>query len=494
MAPLIAVATVLRNAVLFTNAVLAAQLHKLPPEFDGPLADIRRRRRASASAAYTPFQGGDNATSSKSNDSKEVENVDPILTTRRPDIAPGETVTLEKIRRQPQSGSEGELADLWQYAHARATNAPSSFGEHTVPGSRCSGQNGMDVDNLPEDIRLPNKAFNELVAVPQHCSKQPQSSNKMLPPSTRPIRQPKKPRQRSITYCDSAKFNNNHLSQVLQIDSVTLPRHLTNVIQRDNFDFAHGEDPRVACWPGYEFRDWRTQPANLRAYCTKQNASQDNVEAVLYSRKRQVPEEESDDDGMDARGRMIDHVVWADRENTDPPARRRRCRCPTPIRDIVYQRGASKFSAETSLYQTPCPPPATPIPAVSFSQTLLFSSATSKTRKPPTPAVIPLQFLAVATRLRASEIASRRSERAAQQAELRKKRGGLMIDVEGRLKKWRAREIGRNTKIADQYATAFEGWDWRLKNEGGEEGKKKREWVKSMWEMPKKGRGGSELA
>jgi hypothetical protein len=359
----------------------------------------------------------------------------------------------------------------------------------------------LQVDHVDSALttRLPDTTHDKIVTLNPNFSQNQQSSDMEMAPPARPASQPEKVQGSSITFLEYAKFNNSSDPEVRQIDGVTIPPHLLNMVQLDSFDFTFAQGSKVACRLGYKFQESATTPANLKIHCLKQNSGAGRVEAVLYSRKRKAPEDDADsedfDDDMDARGRMIERVVWSNREHDSAPAKRP---C-LPNRDRVFMRAAS---SESSLYQTPHPI-ATSSPAVEFKQTLLFSSHAKRGLSPSlqyksilhdsclylgktTPArrrrKPSLLYKAMVHTLHDNSASLHKAEVANQQEALRKERGGLMIDFENRLK-MSSKDIGRNAKIADAYATALEGWERDLK---GSEGGKGKAWITSMWEMPEK--------
>jgi hypothetical protein len=466
--------TGLRDLVLFTNAVLATRLHEIKYvklEVLEKLINPRKRKllspfdnepvhllkRACTPAAYTPSCYGEYARFDDSDDSKTLGIADPAPATRLTAITYEETLDLERKPASDEVLAE-VLAEIWK---------------------------------LAVTTRLPETTCDELMDLDPHPHKQPSYSDKLAECPGRACK-PATTKEPPYFHGASANFDSNRFSEIPRIDGVAIPRHLVTLIQRDTFDLTESQNSRVARRLGYEFHDARASKENLTQCYNKQSSGKGRVEAVLYRRKGQQiaadPATSAHDDGMDARGRMIDRVVWSDREtaalqSNTSLSKRQRDRSPTPIREPVYQQ-AAKYSSETKVYQTQVP---TPAPEnVEYEQIELFSRAKGQQAKSPRP-----NYTHISNRILQQELNLSKFNAALEQEQLRKQRGGLMIDFEAHLRR-RSTNLGQNAKISNAYATAFENWDLELQNsplkelEGYSGNAKRRAWFRTMWEMPEK--------
>ena len=339
----------------------------------------------------------------------------------------------------------------------------------------------------PVSIKLPDITYEELVDLEKHNDR----LGIQLPRSIEgEVADLEKAGYDSTTYNDPpftygshAKYDNCRYSQAPRIDNVTIPPHLFDVIKRDVFDMGEREGRHTAAEMDGNYHSlFKGQYHELSDSYNNQNQGKGKVEAVLYRRKRKAEDlNETAGEGteIDARGRMIQRTVWPSHRGAalseSSPTKRQRL-SPTAVREAVFIR-ASEASPSSTQYQNY---DSTPAPQeVEYRKTTLFRSGDRVFHNP-----------AITKKTRNEELRTRRRELELEQERFRKQRGGLLIDLQNRMRLDLPHHIAGVVVV--KYADAFEDWDEEMRNsplkafKGYAVDDDRRKWFMTMWEMPDK--------
>lgn len=342
----------------------------------------------------------------------------------------------------------------------------------------------------PHMVKLPDIAYDELVDLDKHSDPTenalPQPNDEKMADLDRCGYESPTLNEPLLCYGEHVRYESSRYSMTPRIDNVTIPLHLTRLIKRDAFDLGERQGRKAAVDVGEnDHSQFKDKYHELTDYYNTQNVGHGKVEAVLYRRKRkadntdlQVTNKKSK---MDARGRMIEQTVWSSR--LSQPLTHRSL---IPVREAVFQQ-ASDYQPSPVMYQRlPSTPILAPVEA-EYHRTALFRSKDRAFRNPK-----------ITSSTRRKALAASKAAVAADQSELRKDRGGLIIDLGNRLRTIHGADPGHSANgdgeaydkadsVTEEYAYAFEDWDDRLQEAFGRayaKDESRRVWVRTMWESP----------